>query len=157
MQKITPFLWFDDKSEEAANFYVSVFENSKILSVARYGEGGPRPKGTVMTVKFQLQGQEFVALNGGPHFSFSPAISFVVNCETQEEIDRLWDELSDGGRQDVCGWLVDRFGVTWQIVPRVLDEMLSDDDTERANRVMQVMLKMKKLEIKPLEDAYNQS
>ena len=154
MQKITPFLWFDDKAEEAANFYVSVFENSKILSVARYGEGGPRPKGTVMTVKFQLEGQEFVALNGGPHFSFSPAISFVVNCETQEEVDELWEKLSVGGETQRCAWLKDKYGLSWQVVPTALAELLGDKDAEKAGRVMQAMLGMKKIDIEGLRKAY---
>jgi predicted 3-demethylubiquinone-9 3-methyltransferase (glyoxalase superfamily) len=157
--KIDPFLWFEKDVEEAVNYYVSVFDDAKIERTTHYMEGGPGPVGEVMTIEFTIAGQRFVALNGGPQpgFTFTSAISFLVNCETQEEIDRLWDELSEGGRQDACGWLVDRFGVTWQIVPRVLDEMLSNPDAERANRVMQVMLKMKKLEIKPLEDAFNQA
>ena len=157
MQKITPFLWFDDKAEEAANFYVSVFENSKILSVARYGEGGPRPKGTVMTVKFQLEGQEFVALNGGPHFSFSPAISFVVNCETQEEVDELWEKLSVGGETQRCAWLKDKYGVSWQIVPTALVRMLNDKDAAKSNRVMQAMLQMSKLDMESMKQAYEQA
>ena len=158
MQKITPFLWFDHQAEEAMQFYTSIFKNSKAGAIARYGDAGPGPKGSVMTATFELEGQPFLALNGGPNpdFKFTPAISFVVNCDTQEEIDRLWDRLSEGGAQQQCGWVVDRFGVTWQVVPRVLDEMLSDGDPERANRVMQAMLPMTKLEIKPLEDAYNQ-
>ncbi len=156
MQKITPFLWFDDKAEEAVNFYVSIFDNSKILSIARYGEGGPGPKGTIMTVKFQLAGQEFVALNGGPHFSFSPAISFVVNCETQEEVDELWEKLSEGGETQRCAWLKDKYGVSWQIVPTALVRMLNDKDAAKSNRVMQAMLQMDKIEIRGLERAYAQ-
>src|SRR5260370_26101136 len=124
MQRITPFLWFDDKAEEAANFYVSIFKNSKVGGVTRYGEGGPRPKGTVMTVQFQLEGQEFVALNGGPHFTFSPAISFVVNCETQDEIDAFWQKLSEGGETQRCGWLKDKYGVSWQVVPAGIGKLV---------------------------------
>src|SRR6266700_5984752 len=153
MQKITPFLWFDDKAEEAANFYVSVFENSKILSVARYGEGGPRPKGTVMTVKFQLEGQEFVALNGGPHFKFTEAISLVVNCKTQAEVDKFWKKLSAGGKEVQCGWLQDKYGLSWQIVPTVLGELLSDKDAAKSQRVMQARLKMVELDIEKLKEA----
>jgi predicted 3-demethylubiquinone-9 3-methyltransferase (glyoxalase superfamily) len=160
MQKITPFLWFDDKAEEAANFYVSIFGNSKITGITRYGEAGSevagRPKGTVMTVVFRLDGQEFVALNGGPVFTFSPAISFVVNCETQEEVDKLWDKLSEGGEIEQCGWLKDKYGVSWQIVPTILGEMLQDKDTEKSEEVMKAMLQMKKIDIKGLEQAYQQ-
>ena len=157
MQKITPFLWFEKDAEAAVNFYVSVFDDAKITNTARYTEGSPGPVGKVMTIGFTVQGEEFVALNGGPQpeFKFSPAISFVVNCENQQEVDRLWDQLSEGGEKQQCGWLVDRYGVTWQVVPRVLDEMLRDPDPERAKRVMQAMLQMDKIEIKPLEDAYN--
>jgi predicted 3-demethylubiquinone-9 3-methyltransferase (glyoxalase superfamily) len=158
MQKITPFLWFDDNAEEAANFYVSVFRNSKIGSVARYGEAGAevsgRPKGTVMTVAFELDGQEFIALNGGPQFQFTEAISFVVNCETQKEIDDLWEKLSDGGEKVECGWLKDRYGVSWQIVPAVLGEMMTDPDPARSQRVMQALLKMKKIDLAELKKAY---
>ena len=158
MQKITPFLWFDDKAEEAVNFYVSIFKNSKIGSIARYGEAGAevsgRQKGTVMTVTFQLDGQEFVALNGGPIFNFSPAISFVVNCETQEEVDRLWERLSEGGEREQCGWLKDKYGVSWQVVPTVLGEMLQDKDAERSERVMKAMLQMNKIDIEGLKKAY---
>src|SRR3972149_7990491 len=157
-QKITPFLWFDDKAEEAVNFYVSIFKNSKIGSIARYGEAGAevsgRQKGTVMTVTFQLDGQEFVALNGGPIFNFSPAISFVVNCETQEEVDRLWERLSEGGEREQCGWLKDKYGVSWQVVPTVLGEMLQDKDAERSERVMKAMLQMNKIDIEGLKKAY---
>jgi len=160
MQKITPFLWFDNKAEEAVNFYVSIFKNSKIGSIARYGEAGAevsgRPKGTVMTVAFQLDGQEFVALNGGPIFTFSPAISFVVNCETQEEVDKLWEKLSEGGEKGQCGWLKDKYGVSWQIVPTVLGEMLHDRDAEKSERVMKAMLQMNKIDIEGLKKAYEQ-
>jgi predicted 3-demethylubiquinone-9 3-methyltransferase (glyoxalase superfamily) len=157
MHKIDPFLWFEKDAEEAVKFYVSVFDDAKITNTTRDLEGGPGPVGEVMTMTFTIADQEFVALNGGlqPGFRFSPAISFVVNCESQEEVDRLWDQLSQGGEQQQCGWLVDRYGVTWQIVPTILEKMLSDSDTERAQRVMQAMLKMDKIEIKPLEDAYN--
>jgi len=160
MQKITPFLWFDDKAEEAVNFYVSIFKNSKITSITRYGEAGSevagRPEGTVMTIAFQLEGQEFVALNGGPVFTFSPAISFVVNCETQEEVDKLWEKLSEGGEIVECGWLKDKYGVSWQIVPTILGEMLQDKNAEKSERVMKAMLQMKKIEIAGLEQAYQQ-
>jgi predicted 3-demethylubiquinone-9 3-methyltransferase (glyoxalase superfamily) len=157
MHTINPFLWFEKDAEEAVNFYVSVFDDAKITETTRYLEDGPGPVGEVMTIAFTIADQEFIALNGGPQqgFTFSPAISFIVNCESQEEVDRLWDQLSEGGEQQQCGWLTDRFGVTWQIVPTVLAKMLSDSDTERAQRVMQAMLKMNKIEIKPLEDAYN--
>lgn len=158
MQKITPFLWFDDKAEEAAKFYTSIFKNSKILNVARYGEEGAkvseRPKGTVMIVAFQLDGQEFVALNGGPIFTFSPAISFVVNCGTQEEVDMFWEKLSEGGETSQCGWLKDKYGVSWQIVPTILGEMLTDPDPIKSERVMKSMLQMKKIDIKALKKAY---
>ena len=158
MQKITPFLWFDNNAEEAVNFYVSIFKNSKIGSIARYGEAGAevsgRQKGTVMTVTFQLDGQEFVALNGGPIFNFSPAISFVVNCETQEEVDRLWERLSEGGEREQCGWLKDKYGVSWQVVSTVLGEMLQDKDAERSERVMKAMLQMNKIDIEGLKKAY---
>ena len=160
MQKITPFLWFDDQAEEAVKFYVSIFNNSKIGSIARYGEAGAeaagRPQGTVMTITFQLDGQEFMALNGGPVFTFSPAISFVVNCQTQEEVDELWEKLSAGGEIHECGWLKDRYGVSWQIVPTVLGEMLQDQDAEKRERVMKAMLQMDKMDIKRLEQAYAQ-
>src|ERR671919_3241398 len=148
MQKITPFLWFDNNAEEAMNFYVSIFKNSKVQTVSRYGEAGPGPAGTVMTAEFELEGQEFVALNGGPRFKFTEAISFVVNCETQEEVDHFWEKLSAGGQEVQCGWLKDRFGVSWQVVPTVLVEMLQDKDRERSSRVMAAMLKMKKSALK---------
>ena len=160
MQPITPFLWFDDQAEEAARFYVSIFKNSKIGSVTRYeGEAAQvsgRPAGSVMTVAFQLDGQEFIALNGGPQYTFSPAISFMVNCKTQEEVDELWEKLSAGGEQVQCGWLTDKYGVSWQITPTVLMEMLQDKDPERAQRVMHAMLQMKKLDIAALQRAYDQ-
>jgi predicted 3-demethylubiquinone-9 3-methyltransferase (glyoxalase superfamily) len=154
MQKITPFLWFDDKAEEAANFYTSIFKNSKIMNITRYGEAGPSPKGTVMTVTFQLEGQEFMALNGGPHYTFSPAISFFVNCETQAEVDQLWEKLSAGGREDRCAWLTDKFGVSWQIVPRALLELIQDKDPVKSQRVFKAMLQMIKIDIEGLKRAY---
>jgi predicted 3-demethylubiquinone-9 3-methyltransferase (glyoxalase superfamily) len=153
MQKITPFLWFDGKAEEAMNFYVSVFKNSRVVSVTRYGEAGPGPKGTVMSATFQLEGQDFYALNGGPQFTFTPAISLFVNCETQEEVDELWERLSEGGRKDRCGWLQDRYGLSWQIIPSILGKMLQDKDAEKANRVMKAMLQMDKIDIKRLKQA----
>lgn len=160
MQKITPFLWYDDKAEEAVNFYVSIFKNSKIGGIARYDEAGAqaagRPKGSVMTIEFQLDGQDFVALNGGPHFKFTEAISFVVNCETQEEVDEFWEKLSEGGKEVQCGWLQDKYGLSWQIVPTVLSEMLKDKDPAKAKRVMEAMLQMKKIDIKALQQAYDQ-
>ena len=159
MQKITPFLWFNDNAEEAVKFYTSVFKNSKIGKVARYDEAGEkasgRPAGSVMTVEFQLEGQEFVALNGGPVFKFTEAISFVVNCETQEEVDYYWEKLSAGGKEVQCGWLKDKFGLSWQIVPTVLGELLSDKDAAKAQRAMEAMLKMVKLDIKKLKQAAN--
>ena len=153
MQKITPFLWFDDNAEEAMNFYVSVFKNSKVGSVSRYGEAGPGPKGTVMSATFQLEGQEFMALNGGPQFKFTPAISFFVDCETQEEVDALWEKLSAGGRKDRCGWLQDKFGVSWQIIPSALRRLLNGNDPAKSQRVMRAMLQMDKIDIKRLEEA----
>ena len=158
MQKITPFLWFDHQAEEAVNFYVSIFKNSKIETVTRYGPAGAeaagRPEGTVMTIAFQLEGQEFMALNGGPAFTFSPAISFMVDCKTQEEVDELWEKLSAGGETNQCGWLKDRYGVSWQIVPTLLGEMLRDWDAEKSERLMRAMLQMTKIDIKGLEEAY---
>jgi len=154
MQKITPFLWFDSKAEEAANFYVSVFKNSKIVSIMRYGEAGPGPKGSVMSATFQLDGQDFIALNGGPMFTFSPAISFFVNCESQEEVDKLWEKLSEGGGKQRCGWLKDKYGVSWQIIPTVLGQLLQDKDREKSQRVMNAMLQMDKLDITTLKQAY---
>ena len=155
-QKITPFLWFNDNAEEAVNLYVSLFDDSKILKVARYGDAGPGPSGSVMTTKFQLSGLEFVALNGGPYFSFTEAISLVVNCETQGEIDELWEKLSaDGGAKSRCGWLKDKFGLSWQIVPAVLEEMVADENPARSQRVMQAMLQMDKMDLAALQQAYD--
>jgi predicted 3-demethylubiquinone-9 3-methyltransferase (glyoxalase superfamily) len=156
MQKITPFLWFDNQAEEAMNFYTSVFKNSKIGSVARYGEAGPGQKGSVMTASFQLEGQEFMALNGGPLFKFTEAISFVVNCESQDEVDDFWNKLTEGGRESQCGWLKDKFGLSWQIVPTILSKLLGDKDPKKAQRVMQAMLQMKKIIIADLKKAYEQ-
>jgi len=155
-QKITPYLWFDANAEEAMNFYVSTFENSKIVSVTRYGDTGPGPAGTVMMGTFQLEGQEFFALNGGPTFKFTEAISLFVNCETQDEVDALWAKLSEGGSAGQCGWLKDRFGLSWQIVPRVLGELLQDPDPAKSKRVMQAMLQMGKIDIARLQQAYHQ-
>ena len=158
MQKITPCLWFDDKAEEAMNFYVSIFKNSKVGYVTHYGDDGAkvsgRPKGSVMTVTFQLDGQEFMALNGGPHFTFTEAVSFIVNCQTQEEIDELWEKLSEGGKKGQCGWLKDKYGLSWQIVPTALGEMMQDQDSEKTNRVMGAILQMRKLDIKRLQQAF---
>ena len=156
MQKITPFLWFDNNAEEAINFYLSIFKNAKIVSMTRYGEAGPGPKGTVMAATFQLDGQEFFALNGGPQFKFSPAVSFFVKCETQQEIDELWEKLSAGGAKNRCGWLQDKYGLSWQIVPPVLGEMLSDRDPAKSQRVMKAMLQMDKIDIARLKQAYAQ-
>jgi predicted 3-demethylubiquinone-9 3-methyltransferase (glyoxalase superfamily) len=156
MQKITPFLWFDGKAEEAMNFYTSIFKNSKIGSLTRYGEGGPGPKGTVMTGRFELEGQEFMALNGGPQFKFTEAISLFVNCESQEEVDELWERLSQGGEKGQCGWLKDKYGVSWQIVPNVLGKLMGGNDPEKSKRVMQAMLRMQKIDIKALQQAYEQ-
>jgi predicted 3-demethylubiquinone-9 3-methyltransferase (glyoxalase superfamily) len=153
MKGITPCLWFDTEGEEAAKFYTSVFPNSRIVEVARYGSAGPRPEGTVMTVSFELDGREFVALNGGPEFTFNESISFQVNCETQEEVDTYWSTLSEGGEEGPCGWLKDKYGVSWQIVPIVLPELLRDPDREKSQRVMRAMLSMKKIEIDALERA----
>jgi predicted 3-demethylubiquinone-9 3-methyltransferase (glyoxalase superfamily) len=156
MQKITPFLWFDGKAEEAMNFYVSIFKNSKVGRVTRYGDAGPGPKGSVMSATFQIEGQEFFALNGGPQFQFTPAISLFVNCETQQEVDELWENLSADGKKERCGWLRDKYGVSWQIIPTALGEMLGDKDPAKANRVMRAMLQMDKIDIKGLEQAYEQ-
>ena len=156
MQTITPFLWFDDQAEEAMEFYVSVFKNSKVLNVNRYGEGAPLPSGTVMTASFQIAGQQFIALNGGPVFKFTPAISFVVSCETQDEVDAYWAKLSAGGQEGQCAWLTDKFGVSWQIVPTALGKLLSDPNPQKAGSVMQAMLKMKKIDIAGLQRAYDQ-
>jgi len=154
MQKITPFLWFDDNAEEAANFYVSVFKNSKLLNVSRYGDAGPGPQGTVMTVEFEIDGLGFVALNAGPRFKFTEAISFVVNCETQEEVDYYWERLSEGGEKSRCGWLKDQFGLSWQVTPTILDKLMADKDPVKSQRVMERMLQMDKLDIEPLQRAY---
>jgi predicted 3-demethylubiquinone-9 3-methyltransferase (glyoxalase superfamily) len=154
MQKITPFLWYDGKAEDAMNFYTSIFKNSKTVSIMRYGEAGPGPKGSVMAATFQLDGQDFTALNGGPMFTFSPAISFFVNCVTQEEVDELWDKLSEGGEKQRCGWLKDKYGVSWQIVPTVLGELLQDKDPEKSQKVMNAMLHMNKLDINGLKQAH---
>lgn len=156
MQKITTFLWFDNQAEEAANFYCSVFKNSKILSLSHYGEAGPQPAGSVLTVKFQLEGQEFVALNGGPHFSFTPAISLYVNCESQAEVDELWEKLTAGGEESMCGWLVDKFGLSWQIIPSQLLDYLNGKDPEKSVRATQAMFQMKKIDLAAIEQAYNQ-
>ena len=155
MQKITPFLWFNDNLEEAMNFYVSIFKNSNVVSVSRYGEAGPGPKGAVMGATFELDGQQFLALNGGPHFSFTPAISMFVNCETQDEIDELWEKLSAGGEKSRCGWLKDKFGLSWQIVPSSLGEMLQDKNPEKSKNTMQAMLQMNKLDIAKLREAHD--
>lgn len=157
MQKITPFLWFDHEAEEAINFYVSIFKNSKIISLTRYGEGGPGRAGELMTGTFQLEGQEFMALNGGPDHQFTEAISFFVDCKTQEEVDELWHKLTEGGEEGPCGWLKDKFGVSWQIIPTVLGELLGDPDPAKSQRVMQAMLQMKKIDIKTLQEAYEQA
>ena len=156
MQKITPFLWFDDQAEEAMNFYTSIFKNSRVVSISRYGEAGPRPKGMVLTATFQLDGQEFTALNAGPEFTFTPAISFFVHCETQKEVDDLWEKLSEGGEKQRCGWLKDKFGVSWQIIPNIMGELLNDKDAEKSKRVMQAMLQMSKIDIRGLQQAYEQ-
>ena len=157
MDKITPCLWFDTQGEEAANFYVSVFKNSRILEVARYGEAGPRPAGTVMIVTFELDGRTFTALNGGPEFTFTEAVSFQVSCETQEEVDELWDRLSEGGEEGPCGWLKDRYGVSWQVVPDPLIELLRDPDPGRSQRAMKAMLQMKKIDIAAVQRAADQA
>jgi predicted 3-demethylubiquinone-9 3-methyltransferase (glyoxalase superfamily) len=159
MQKITPFLWFNDNAEEAVKLYTSIFKNSKTGKIARYGEAGEkvagRPKGSIMTIEFQLEGQKFVALNGGPLFKFNESISFVVNCETQKEVDYFWERLTaNGGQESQCGWLKDKFGLSWQVVPMVLIEMLQDEDHEKSERVMKAMLQMQKIDLKKLKDAY---
>ncbi|HKR21514.1 MAG TPA: VOC family protein [Pyrinomonadaceae bacterium] len=154
-QKITTFLWFDNNAEEAVNFYVSTFKNSKIQHIARYGETGPGPKGSVMTVDFELDGESFTALNGGPTFKFNEAISLVVHCKTQEEVDYFWEKLSEGGQKIECGWLKDKYGLAWQIVPEVFLDAIRDKDQEKVDRAMAAMMKMKKLEIKPLLEAMN--
>ena len=154
MQKITPFLWFNNQAEEAMTFYVSIFKNSKILMLRRYGKEGPGPEGTVMTGTFQLEGQEFMALNGGPHFSFTPAISLFVSCKTQEEVDELWDKLSAGGAPNQCGWVQDKFGLSWQIIPTALGELLGDKNPAKAGAVMKAMLQMHKIDIQRLKQAH---
>ena len=153
-QKITPFLWFDANAEEATNFYTSIFKNSEIISVSRYGEGSPGQPGKVMTTTFILDGQTFMALNGGPHFKFNEAISFFVNCETQAEVDELWEKLTDGGEESQCGWLKDKFGVSWQIVPTALGELMGDPDPEKSRRVMEAMLQMHKIDVEKLKQAH---
>jgi predicted 3-demethylubiquinone-9 3-methyltransferase (glyoxalase superfamily) len=154
MQKITPFLWFDNNAEEAVNLYTSIFKNSEILKTARYGEAGPGPAGSVMIVNFQIEGQEFIALNAGPRFKFTEAISFVINCQNQEEVDHYWNKLTaDGGQESMCGWLKDKFGLSWQVIPTVLGELMADKDARKAQRVMQAMLKMKKIDIAALQRA----
>lgn len=155
-QKITPFLWFNNQAEEAATFYTSVFKNAKVGNITRYGEAGPQPAGDVMTVSFEIEGMEFTALNGGPEFNFTEAISFAVSCASQEEVDDLWEKLTDGGEEGPCGWLKDRFGVSWQIVPTVLGELLSDPDPAKAQRVAEALYKMKKIDIQTLKQAYAQ-
>ncbi|CAD6882287.1 3-demethylubiquinone-9 3-methyltransferase [Methylomonas albis] len=157
MAKITPFLWFDDQAEAAMNFYVSIFKNSKVLGVNRYGDAGPGPKGSVMTANFELDGQVFTALNGGPVYKMSPAVSFVVHCDTQAEVNHYWEKLSAGGKENQCAWLEDKFGVTWQIVPNVLLELISDPDPVKAGRVMQAMLEMTKIDIQTLKQAYEKT
>ena len=155
--KITPFLWFDGKAEEAANFYVSVFDDAKIHSVSRYSEGSPGEPGTVMTVEFELNGLRFVALNGGPEYSFTPAVSFSIDCKTQAEVDHYWDRLTEGGRPIQCGWLQDKYGLSWQVVPSILPELLKDEDDNKSDAVMQAMLKMVKLDIPTLQEAYDRA
>jgi predicted 3-demethylubiquinone-9 3-methyltransferase (glyoxalase superfamily) len=156
MQKITPFLWFNGRAQEAMQLYTTVFKNAKVGRVTRYGKAGPGPEGSVMSVTFQIEGQEFIGLNGGPQFTFTPAISFFVNCQTQEEVDHLWEKLSEGGRKDRCGWLQDKFGVSWQIVPTILGELLHSSDPQTSQRVMKAMLQMEKLDIQKLKDAAEQ-
>ena len=156
MQKITPYLWFDNQAEEAANFYTSLFKNSKILSVSYYGEGMPMPAGTALTVSFQLDGQEFVALNGGPQFKFTEAISLFVSCEDQTEVDTLWAKLTEGGEEQPCGWLKDKYGLSWQIIPKGLGEMLSSPDAEKSQRAVQAMFTMRKIDLAKIRQAYEQ-
>jgi predicted 3-demethylubiquinone-9 3-methyltransferase (glyoxalase superfamily) len=155
MQKITPFLWFDTQAEEAMHFYTSVFKNSKVGTVSRYGDAGPRPKGTVMSATFELDGQQFMALNGGPEFKFTPAISLFVSCGSQDEVDELWEKLSAGGKEGRCGWLEDKFGLSWQIIPSALGRMLGDKDRAKANRAMKAMLGMSKIDVAELQRAYD--
>lgn len=153
-QRITPFLWFDHQAEEAANFYVSIFKDSRITGTTRFGEAGPAPAGSVMTVTFQLEGQEFVALNGGPYCTFTDAVSFLVDCQTQDEVDELWRKLSDGGQEGPCGWLTDRFGLSWQIIPRILTDLLTGPDPAKASRVAAEMFTMRRIDIARLQEAY---
>lgn len=153
-QKIRPFLWFDNDAEEAARFYVSIFANSEITDIMRYGPGAPKPEGSILTVAFRLDSQEFIALNGGPEFPFTEAVSFSIDCDSQAEVDRYWEKLTDGGEPGQCGWLKDKYGLSWQVVPRVLIEMLQDEDGDKANRVMQAMLQMSKIDVPTLERAY---
>jgi predicted 3-demethylubiquinone-9 3-methyltransferase (glyoxalase superfamily) len=155
IQKITPFLWFNNQAEDAANFYVSIFKDSEVKKIIHYGEAGPAPPGSVMTVAFKIEGQKFTALNGGPDIVFNQSISFVVNCESQEEVDYYWEKLTDGGEEQVCGWLKDRFGVSWQVVPIIMIEMMDDPDPEKAKRVTEAMLKIVKIDIETLKKAYN--
>lgn len=157
MQKITPFLWFDNNAEEAINFYVSIFKNSRIVNISRWGEAGPGPKGAAMSVTFELNGQEFMGLNGGPTFTFSPAISFFVKCETQQEVDEFWEKLSAGGKKERCGWLKDKYGISWQIIPNALGRMLQEKDPAKSQRVMKAMMQMDKIDIQGLQRAYAQS
>ncbi len=154
MQKITPFLWFNTEAEEAMKFYVSVFKNSKVLSVSRYGDAGPMPKGTVMVANFEILGQQFMALNGGPHFKISPAISFLIDCEDQAEVDYYWSKLTEGGQEIECGWLTDKFGVSWQVVPKIFGELMSRGEPEKINRMMKALMTMKKLDSEKLKNAY---
>ena len=153
MQAITPFLWFNGNAEEAMNFYISIFKNSKVVRVSRYGDAGPGSKGSVMSASFQLDGQDFYALNGGPQFTFTPAISFFVNCETQAEVDELWDKLSEGGKKERCGWLKDKFGLSWQVIPSALGKLLGNPDPSRSARVMKAMMQMDKIDIATLQQA----
>ena len=153
MQTITPMLWFNNNAEEAVNFYLKVFPNSKLGTVARYGDAGPGPKGQVMTASFNLNGQEFVALNGGPHFKFTEAVSFVIDCQTQEEVDHYWNSLTEGGEESMCGWLKDKYGLSWQVTPRILIQLLGDKDKEKSGRVMKAMMTMKKIDIAKLKEA----
>jgi predicted 3-demethylubiquinone-9 3-methyltransferase (glyoxalase superfamily) len=155
MQKIVPNLWFDTEAEDAANYYISIFKDSEITDVSRYGEEGPRPAGMVLTISFRLQGQEFTAINGGPDFKFDEAISFLVNCESQDEVDEYWEKLSEGGEEGPCGWLKDKFGLSWQVIPTILGKLMQDEDTEKAGRVMKAMLQMKKIDIAKLQEAYD--
>jgi predicted 3-demethylubiquinone-9 3-methyltransferase (glyoxalase superfamily) len=156
MQKIIPSLWFDKQAEEAVNYYISIFKNSKITNITRYNEAGPGPKDSVMTVIFELEGQSFMAINGGPYYTFNPAISFLVNCKTQEEVDELWNKISQGGEEIQCGWLKDKYGISWQIVPTILGELLNDPDPIKSQKVMKAMLQMKKIRIEDLQKAYEE-